>query len=313
MTQYIIRRLLLTIPVLFIVSSLIFLAMRVLPGDPALAALGDQATSSALETLREKWGLNKPLWNQYLDFLYKLVRGDLGRSYATNKPVNELLIASLPHTFRLTIGMIFVGILIGIPLGSFTALKRGTIWDSIGRITSLVGISAPLFYIGVLLLLLFSVHWNLFPVMGTGKPGDWWSQFSHLILPSITGGLGFGAYLTRLTRSNMLNVMNEEYIRTARAKGLKESKVIFKHGLRNVLVSITTFIGMYIIVYMGNAVLVEIVFTRPGLGRLIMGAVKQRDYMVIQSIMVLFAGLVVFMNLLVDIAYAFLDPRISHE
>ena len=313
MTKYIIRRLLLTIPVLIIVSSLIFFAMRILPGDPAIAALGDRATTASLETLRAKWGLNKPLLNQYFDFWQALCRGDLGRSYSTNKSVNQLLLSALPQTFSLTFGMIIVGVLIGVPLGTLTAVKRGTFWDSFGRMVSLVGISAPLFYIGVILLLLFSVHWRLFPVMGSGAADDLWDQFYHLILPSITGGLGFGAYLTRLTRSNMLNVMNEDYIRTARAKGLRESRVIFKHGLRNVLISIATFVGMYIIVYAGNAVLVEIVFTRPGLGRLIMGAVKQRDYMVIQSIMLLFAVLVIVMNLVVDIAYAFLDPRISHE
>lgn len=310
MINYILRRLLLAIPTIFVIVTSLFLVVRVIPGDAAIAALGDNATEASLAALRSQYGLDRPLAVQYIDYMAGLLKGDMGVSLATRRPVSALLLSNFPYTLELMLGSLFFAIVLGVPTGILTAVHRNSFWDSFARIVSLLGISTPPFYLGVLLLLLFSVQLHWFPVLGAGdQPLE---RLYYLILPAFTGGVGIASYLTRVTRSAMLNVLGEDYLRTANSKGLKKSVVIYKHALRNAVIPVVTVIGIYITVLIGNAVLIEIVFSRPGFGRLLVGAVLQRDYYVIQSIMAVFAMIVILTNLLVDIFYVVIDPRIRY-
>lgn len=313
MIGYTIRRILLSIPTLLAVLTIVFLLVRVAPGDPATAILGDYASKEAVEALRERMGLNKPLWRQYIDFLTGLARGDLGRSMISGVPVASQVGRALPYTLELTLAGIIFGAILGVPLGILTALRRNRLADYLGRTFSLAGLSFPTFYLGILLLLLFSVKLGLFPVVGGGDLHDLKDNLYHIFLPALTLGLIMTAYVTRMSRSAVLNVLNEDYVRTARSKGLREMIVIYKHALKNALIPIISVIGVYAIVLTGGAIMVEIVFSRPGLGKMMVGAMKQRDYMTLQSIMVLYAGFVVMVNLLTDLAYGFVDPRIKYD
>lgn len=301
--NYVIRRILYGLLIIFGVMTIVFFVIRILPGDPAIAALGENATDKAIEMLREKWGLNMPLWQQYKNYLFNIFHGDFGYSYSTRKSVAELIKYSYPFTIELGLASFFLAIIIGIPLGVITALKRNLMADYIGRGLSLLGISTPGFYLGILLMMFFSLRLHIFPSMGAGS-------ISQLILPAFANGIGIAAYLTRLTRSSMLNVLRELYITTARSKGIPERLVIYKHALRNTLVTVITFLGVYTIVLLGGTVIIETVFSRPGLGRLIVASALQRDYMLLQGIMLVYALIVVFINIITDIVYAFVDPRI---
>lgn len=313
MLGYTIRRILLAIPILLIVLTIVFLLVRVAPGDPAIAILGDYATKEAVEALREKMGLNAPLWLQYLRFLGDLFRGDLGRSMISGMPVAAQVAHDLPYTLQLTLSGIIFGALFGVPLGILTALRRNKLADYLGRTFSLAGLSFPTFYLGILLLLLFSIKLGLFPVIGGGDIHNLKDNLYHLFLPALTLGLIMTAYVTRMTRSAILNVLNEDYVRTARSKGLKERIVIYKHALKNALIPIISVIGVYSIVLIGGSIMVEIVFSRPGLGKMMVGAMQQRDYITLQSIMVIYSGFVVIINLLTDLAYGLVDPRIKYD
>lgn len=313
MVSYTVRRVLIGIPILFAVLTLVFLLVRVAPGDPAVAALGDYASQEAVQALREKMGLNAPLWIQYLRFLSGLVRGDLGKSLISGYPVASQVGRVLPYTLQLTISGILVGSILGIPLGIITALYRNTLLDYLGRTFSLAGLSVPAFYLGIILMLLFSIKLGLFPVVGGGEWSNIGDNLHHLFLPALTLGLLMTAYITRMARSSLLNVLREDYIQTARSKGLKERLVIYKHALRNALVPIISVIGVYSVVLIGSSVMTEVVFSRPGLGKMMVGAMKQKDYMVLQSIMVIYAGFVVIINLVTDLVYGFIDPRIRYD
>lgn len=313
MIRYTIRRVLISIPILLAVLTIVFLLVRVAPGDPAIVILGDYASKEAVEALRERMGLNKPLWQQYIDFLTGLARGDLGRSMISGIPVASQIARALPYTLELTLAGIIIGVIFGVPLGILTALHRNRLADYLGRIFSLAGLSFPTFYLGILLLLLFSVKLGLFPVIGGGDLHDLKDNLYHLFLPALTLGLIMTAYVTRMSRSAILNVLNEDYVRTARSKGLRERVVIYKHALKNALIPIISIIGVYAIVLTGGAIMVEIVFSRPGLGKMMVGAMKQRDYITLQSIMVIYAGFVVIVNFLTDLAYGFVDPRIRYD
>ncbi|MBI5968728.1 MAG: ABC transporter permease [Deltaproteobacteria bacterium] len=313
MIQYVIRRILISIPILLTVVTLIFLLMRSMPGGPAVAVLGDYASKEAIETLEKEMGLDKPLWVQYLDFLGNLIRGDLGKSMINGLPIAPEVARVLPYTLQLTCSALLLGIILGIPLGIFTALRRNALYDYLGRTFSLAGVSIPAFFLGILMMLVFSIRLDLFPVLGAGDILNLWDNLYHLFLPTLTLGLMMTAYITRTTRSSMLNVLQEEYVRTARAKGLRERLVIYGHALRNALIPVTAFVGVYAIVLIGNSVLVEIVFSRPGLGKMMIGAIKQRDYITLQSVMMIYASLVVLINLLVDLSYGLIDPRVKYE
>ena len=313
MLKYSVRRILIVIPTLLAVFTLVFVIVRVIPGDPATAALGDYASQEAVEALRERMGLNAPLVEQYLDFLFALLRGDLGNSLITGMSVGEQIRFVLPYSLELTAFAIAIGMVLGIPGGVYTAIKRNRLPDHLGRVFSLVGLSVPAFYLSVLLLLLFAVKLRLFPVMGGGEQGDWGDKLEHLVLPGVALGLIMTASVTRLVRSAMLNVLSEDYVRTARSKGLKEHAVLFRHTLRSALVPILSIIGIWIVGLIGSSVTTELVFVRPGLGKLLVGAILQRDYATVQSVMVVYAMIVALVNLMTDLAYGFVDPRIRYQ
>jgi ABC-type dipeptide/oligopeptide/nickel transport system permease component len=313
MIHFALRRILLSIPTLLTVVTLIFFLMRTMPGGPAVAVLGDYANKEAVEALEKRMGLDRPLWVQYTEFLGNLVRGDLGKSIIGGRPIAPDVGRVLPYTLQLTVSSLVVGIILGVPLGIFTALRRNAFPDYLGRTLSLAGVSMPAFFLGILVMLVFSVHLDLFPVVGAGNIWNLRENLYHLVLPTMTLGLMMTAYITRTTRSSMLNIFREDFVRTARAKGLRERSVIYGHVLRNALIPIISFIGVYAIILIGNSILVEIVFSRPGLGKMMIGAIKQRDYMTLQSVMVVYSGLVVFINLLIDLSYGWIDPRIKYE
>lgn len=313
MFNYAMRRILQSIPILLIVLTLVFFVVRVLPGDPATAALGDYASKDAINALRAKMGLDVPLWLQYLRFLGDLGRGNLGTSIITGYSVSAQMVKVLPYTLTLTFCAISLGYLFGLPLGLTAAIRRNSFIDYFNRIFSLLGLSIPAFYLGILLILLFSIKIPIFPVVGGGDFYNLKDNLSHLFLPALTLGLLMTAYITRMSRSSILNILGEDYIRTAHAKGVAENRVLYKHVLRNALIPIVTLGGLYAVVLIGSSVMVEIVFSRPGLGTLMVGAIKQRDYTTLQSTMVIYTVIVVLINLLTDLIYGLVDPRIKYH
>lgn len=313
MVTYIIRRLLLTIPTMLVVITLVFFAVRGLGGDPAMSILGDRATPHALEVMRERLGLNQSVWKQYTSFLWDLAHGDLGRDLLTDEPIAGLFKRAIPYTLDLAIWATVIGILIGVPAGILAALKWNTPLDFLGRFVGILGFSFPTFYLSILLLFIFSLTLGWFPMIGGGERSNIPDLIHHMFLPALSLGLVKSAFIMRLTRSSMLNVMHEDYINTARAKGLKEWIVVYKHGLRNALIPVVTMIALYMAVTIGGSIEVEIVFNRPGLGKFLIGAIQERNYPVIQSGLVILALFIVTINLITDLSYAFIDPRIKYD
>jgi len=313
MIRYLIRRILLAIPILLAVFTLVFVVVRVIPGDPAQAALGDYASKEAVEALRERMGLNEPILVQYFHALSSMLRGDFGESLISGKSISEQVAYALPYTLQLTAAAVVIGVILGVPLGLVTAMNRNNLIDYGGRIISLVGLSVPAFYFGILLMLVFAVELGVLPAVGGGNfQEDPIGSLKFLVLPAMTLGLIMTTSVTRLTRSAMLNVLSEDYVRTARAKGLAERVVLFKHALRAALLPIVSITGFWVAVLIGDSVLTEVIFSRPGLGKMLVGAINQRDYTALQSIMVIYAAFVVVVNLITDLTYGFLDPRITH-
>jgi ABC-type dipeptide/oligopeptide/nickel transport system permease component len=313
MISYAIRRILMAIPTLWVALTMIFILVRVIPGDPTTAVMGDYVTEKSIQVLKQQMGLDRPLIEQYGLYLYSFIRGDFGNSLITGSPVLKELKNALPHTLELTFFGLLIGVVTGIPLGIFLAMKRNSFWDYLGRFFSLAGLSFPSFYIAVLLIFIFSMKLDLLPVMGVGASGDFWDRMHHLVLPSFTLGLLMMSYLTRMTRSTMLDVLGADYIRTAHAKGLRKLKVILKHALKNASVSIVTVLGIYAGILIGSSVLTEIIFNRPGLGNLIVGSMLNRDYITVTSIMTVYAAIVILINLITDLSYGLIDPRIRYE
>lgn len=313
MIKYLATRFALAIPTMLAVLTLVFFVVRVIPGDPATAALGDYASEEAVEALRERMGLNEPLHVQYFQFLGSLLRGDLGASMITGQPIAESVGAVLPYTLQLTLSAVVVGALFGVPVGVYTAVKRNSLADYVGRILSLAGLSVPAFYLGILIMLVFAIRFKLFPAVGGGELGDLKDNLSHLVLPALSLGLIMTASVARLTRSAMLNVLSEHYVRTARAKGLAERVVIISHALRAALVPIVSILGIWTANLIADSVLTETVFARPGLGKMLVGAIMQRDYTALQSVMVIYTVFIVVINLITDIIYSVVDPRITTE
>lgn len=312
MLAYCIRRCLWALPTMFAVLLFIFVVMRILPGDPAYAILGDEAPPEALEQFRRNWGLDRPLLHQFGAYLGGLLTGDLGLSMANRQPILPQILRAIPYTLDLTIAGSAIGVLLGIPLGVFTARYRNGSVDYVGRMLSLAGLSVPSFYLGILLIFFLSFKFQWFPVIGGGDLSDPWSRFYHLILPALSVGLSQTAYITRVTRSSFLEVINADFVQTARAKGVKERPVMFKHALRNALVPVVSVVGIYVGILIGSSILVTIVFNRPGLGKLMVGAISTHDYTMLQSIMAIYAGIIVMVNLLTDLAYGLVDPRIRY-
>ena len=312
MIFYILRRLLAAIPTLLAVLTLVFILVRIVPGDPAIAILGDRATPDAVAALRTRLGLDQPLLTQYLIFLGASLTGDFGRSMVTNRPITAEVAAVLPHTVDLTLAAMLVGIVVGVPAGVAAARHRNRFVDVAARLLSLVGLSFPVFVSGIFLLLVFALHWRVFPVIGNANLSDPADRLTKLVLPAITLGLVMAAYITRVTRSAMLQVLGEDYMRTARAKGVPARLVVWRHGLRNAALPVVTVVGLYVGILIGNSVLTEIVFNRPGLGKIIVGALGQRDYTMLQGLMVIYCFLIVVVNLLTDLTYGLIDPRVKH-
>ena len=310
MTAYIVRRSGLALITLLAVLTLVFVLVRIVPGDPAQVILGDQASREAILAMRVRLGLDRPLLEQYLDFLGGALRGDWGVSMVSGRPVIEEVLAVLPWTIELTLLSLLIGTGVGVPLGVLAAVHRNRLPDYGARIASLVGLSFPPFVSAILLLLLFAILFPLFPVISATQ-GSLTAWLQAITLPAINLGLITAAYITRVTRSAMLEVFSEDYVRTARAKGVPWRAVVWRHALRNALIPVITVVGLYLSILIGNSVLTEIVFNRPGLGKLIVGALNQRDYTMLQGMMVIYTFMVVLVNLSTDLAYAAVDPRVK--
>jgi glutathione transport system permease protein len=307
---FLIRRTALALVTGFSVLTLVFLIVRVLPGDPAQVVLGEFASEAALQALRHRLGLDQALWVQYAHFIAGALAGDWGVSLVTGRPVIAEIMAVLPWTIELTVVSLALGALIGIPLGVLAAIHRNRALDYVTRVASLLGLSFPAFVSAVILLLVFAIRLPWFPVI-SARSGSVPAWFQSITLPAISLGLIMAAYITRVTRSAMLEVLAEDYVRTARAKGMPWRIVVRRHALRNALIPIITVIGLFLGIQIGNSVLTEIVFNRPGLGKLIVGALNQRDYTMLQGMMVIYTLIVVFVNVLTDIAYGLVDPRVK--
>jgi peptide/nickel transport system permease protein len=310
MLRNLLVRLLDTLPTLLLVLTLVFVAMRILPGDPAVAVLGDAATTGQLEIYREKMGLNVPLWQQYFDFLGGILTLNLGNSYQTGMPVTQMIVRALPYTIELTVVAVVLGSIIGIPLGVIAARRRNKAPDTSVRIFSLIGYAVPDFYLAALLLIVFALNLHWFPLNGGGDPNVV-DRLHHVVLPAVTLALVKAAFLGRLTRTSVLEVYSKDYVRTARAKGASENRVTYRHALRNALLPIATGLGLSTLATLSGSVAVELVFNRPGIGRLLIDAINQRDYAVIQGGVLVFAVFVVLINLLMDLVYVLIDPRVK--
>ena len=308
MTRYLLLRLADAIPTILLVLTLVFIAMRILPGDPAIAALGDNATAEQLQLFRERMGLNAPLWLQYINFVIGTLRLDFGRSVMTDQPVLGLIIYNLPYTIELTLVAMVMGVVVGVPFGVWAATHRNGAPDSAMRGFSLLGYAIPDFYLGALLLIIFALNLGWFPINGGGT--GFIDRMHHVFLPALTLAMVKAAFIGRLTRTSLLEVMGRDYVRTARAKGARETRVIYRHGLRNALLPLTTGLGLSMLATLSGSVAIELVFNRPGIGKLLISAISERDYGVIQGGVVVFAMFVVLINLAMDLLYIVVDPRI---
>jgi peptide/nickel transport system permease protein len=306
MFNFIVKRLLSMVPVLIGISLLLFFMLRMLPGDPAQVLAGQMASAEEIETIRRQLGLDRPIHEQYLSYLNRLAHLDLGRSARTQNPVIEEVWARLPNTMLLAVAAISMACLFGIPAGVISAMRPYTWVDYLVTMASLCGISMPVFWLGIMLVVLFSVILKWLPAGGTGS-------WQHVILPSVTLAAFVVAFIARMTRSTMLETLNQDYTTTARSKGLKENVVVIKHALKNALIPIVTVVGLQFGLLLGGAVLTETVFAWPGLGRLIVDSILARDYPVIQGTILIFGLLYILVNLAVDILYALIDPRIRYD
>jgi peptide/nickel transport system permease protein len=278
-----------------------------------MVILGDQASMEAIEQLRARLGLDRPLPVQYLEFMAGVLTGDWGTSMVSGRPVIQEILKVLPATLELTFVSLILGAVIGIPLGVWSAVRRNKLPDYVTRLASLLGLSFPAFVSAVLLLLVFAIQLNWFPVISSGQGTTFGERMRDLALPAINLGLIMAAYITRVSRSSMLEVLGQDYVRTARAKGIEFATIIWRHCLRNSMIPVVTVVGLYLGILIGNSVLTEIVFNRPGLGKLIVGALNQRDYTMLQGMMVIYTFIVVAVNLLTDLTYGLIDPRVKYK
>jgi peptide/nickel transport system permease protein len=314
MLRYIGRRFLIAIPTLIIVSVLVFALQKLLPGDPVLTMAGEERDPQVLEYLRERYRLNDPIPVQYFVWITEAMRGNLGISLRTDIPVLDLILSKLPVTIELAILAMIVALAIGIPTGIISAVRKGTTVDYAANVIALSGLSIPNFWLGIMLIMLVSVRWQLLPASGYVPPTeDLWLNIKTMLMPAFVLGTGLAASLMRHTRSAMLGVLRSDYIRTARAKGLLSRKVVLKHALRNALVPIVTLSTLLFGELLAGAVLTEQIFTIPGFGKLIVDAVFNRDYAVVQGVVLCTAVGFIFMNLLADVLYVVVNPRLRHS
>lgn len=306
MLKYICKRLLMLIPVILITSFLIFWAMSLTGGDPAMIVAGEGATTEEIEAVREELGLNDPFMVRYFNYVKGMVTGDMGKSYVTNKDVFKTFMEKLPNTLMLGGAAVLIAIVIALPLGIYTAIHQNTWKDTAGMVFALFGTSMPNFWLGLMLIIVFSLKLGWLPSGGKGG-------FDSLILPALTVGLGLAALITRTTRSSMLDVIRQDYMTTARAKGCSEKRVIFTHGLKNALIPIITAIGLQMSMVITGSVLAETVFSWPGIGRLVYDSIAKRDTPMVTGSIILCSVFMCLINLFVDLVYAFFDPRIKAQ
>lgn len=327
------RRFISAIPVFLGISFLIFILMHLAPGDPVTLLLGDDATPADIERTRREWGLDKPLLAQYWDFLSRAVTGDFGRSLKFNEPVMKLVVERLPATLELAFASLVVAILIAVPLGVYSAIKHNSLLDHAGMSVALIGVSLPNFWLGIMMIYFLGGQLNLLPVAGrieygvefqsitglylvdslvAGNFSGFRSALQHLLMPAVTLGSSLAAIVTRISRSSVLEVMRQDYVTTARAKGLSEKDVIWRHILRNSLITIVTILGLQLGALLSGSVVTETVFSFPGIGDLLIQSISARDYKLTQVLILMFAVTYFAVNLLVDLLYSWIDPRIKY-
>ncbi|MFZ3590436.1 ABC transporter permease [Bacillus sp. DJP31] len=304
MFTFILRRLLQMIPVLLGVVLVVFLIMQMVPGDPAVLLAGESATPEQVEIIRHQLGLDRPLIVQYFSYVGEIIRGDLGTSIRSNRPVLDEILVRLPVTFELAFWSILVTIFLGLLAGIISATKQYSFSDVSLMIVALLGVSLPSFWLGLMFILYLSVKIQIFPVAG-------WGTFMHVVLPALTLGTGGAAIVARMTRSSMLEVIRQDYIRTARAKGVKEQVIVYKHALKNAMIPVITVVGLQFGALLGGTVLTETVFAINGLGRLIIDAIRMRDLPLVQGSILTVSIIFVVVNMLVDISYRFLNKRVD--
>ena len=314
MTLYVLRRLLGIVPVLLLVALGSFLLVHLVPGDPAMVMLGSDATPQQIQMLKTQMGLDRSLPEQFVVWVREVLHGNLGESFFLGRPVTQALLERLPATMQLAVLALLFSLLIGIPAGILAAVRQNTWWDQAVMVTAMGGISIPSFWLGLALILVFSVQFGWLP---SGGYTPLWEEFGRglrtLILPAVSLGFMQAALIARMTRSSMLEVLRQDYVRTATAKGLTRWVVILRHALKNAMIPVITTIGTAFGVLLGGAVIVEIVFTYPGLGRLVVLAVQRRDYPLVQGALLLTSVIYVVVNLAVDLLYGIFDPRITYE
>jgi len=305
MSAYVLRRLVGTVPVLFVATTLAFLVLQLIPGDPVNLMLGGVPTSLELrENLRKKLGLDRPLHIQYVTFISRAVRGDLGVSFRTRQPVVEVIRQQLPATLELAAGGMLIGVTFGMAMGVIAGIRPNSVVDTLMMLVAIVGISIPGYWTAMMLIFIFGLKLGWVPIVGSGFPA--------LILPSIVVGSFAVGDIARLVRSSIVEVRNEDYIRTARAKGLPERHVILRHALRNAMIPVVTLLGLQLGLFVGGGVITETVFARQGIGKLLVDAILEKDYPIVQAIILMITSAYVFANFAVDILYSILDPRIRY-
>jgi peptide/nickel transport system permease protein len=303
MLRYTLNRLLQLLPTIFGIYTVTFFLMRVLPGDPAKVLVGFRESEEALANLRRVMKLDEPILNQYVAFLQNALHGDLGRSYLTGQSVTDMIALAIPNTLILGTAAMLIAVTIGVPLGAVAAVRKNSIWDNLSRLIALIGVSIPVFWLGIQMQLLFGLSLKWLPISGIGLD-------EHLILPAIAASMGTLALLTRMTRSSVLEEISRDYVRTAHAKGLHSRVVITRHALRNALLPVVTVWGGSLASLLSGTLLVEVIFNWPGMGRLLVQGISTRDYPLVQGLVILFALIYAGINLLVDLSYPFIDPRI---
>ena len=313
MLVFLSRRILTTLGTVVGAMTLLFVIIRLIPGDPAIVMLGPRATAGMIADFRQRMLLDEPIYIQLGQFLWNIVRGDMGRDVLNHLPVSMLVFNVLPHTVILALLSILLACLVGIPLGTYAAAYRGTVADRITAIISVSFITTPPFVAGLLLLLIFSIQLGWFPVSGAGREGDIASQVRHLVLPVTALAISWVGYIARLVRASVLEELNKDHVRTARSKGLREARILYKHVLRGALIPTIAVIGVGFGNLLGGAVLIEIIFNRPGLGFLILNAIETRNYPVVQGGLIVAVFLYALANLLADLSYGIVDPRIRTD
>ena len=313
MTRFLVRRLLTTLLVMLGVSFVVFMIIHLVPGDPVRVMLGLQADQAKVEEIRQLMGFDRPLLVQYVDWLWNALQGDLGQSFITGQSVSEAVFQRLPATLSLAVAALLIALIIALPAGIISAVYPRSAWDYSAMLFSQIGVSIPDFWMGIMFILVFSLALGWLPPSGYTSPTeDFWGWLSHLILPALTVGLISASIMTRFVRSAMLETLHEDFVRTARAKGLAERRTLLRHVLPNAAIPIVTIVGLQMAALLGGVVIVEIIFAWPGLGRLALDAVIRRDYPMVQGAVLLVALSFAVINLLVDLLYAYLDPRVKY-